>query len=499
MFALFWCVLGVFGGSRLLRDPGTFWHILTGERILSVGFPHSDWLTFTYQGRPWIAQQWLGELVMAVTYRWGGWDGLVVLTSGVMAAVVAWIFRRLAGAGLELRWALLAAALTLLGASHHLVVRPHIASIAFFACEFGLLVDFEEGRRPASHLALLVPLFLVWANVHGAVVGGLATFGLATALWIGLHLAGSGGPISDRREALIAAALLVASLGSVLVNPYGRELPRAWASILRSPELPRYIVEHASVLRTGTWQLLALGAGYLIVLAGARRWAKASSLLTCIWLVLACQRVRHAPFFAVSAGLSLAVIVPDSGVRRWLAAHGIELMGQRSAAVTRTSWRAWAAAMVAVLALVCGWHQLTGGRRAFTKMDARWWPVRLIPPLRQAAQEEGVGAPVLNDMRLGGFVEFYAPSLRVFVDDRWELFGDRFMVNHLRPAPSWVDSLEHGDAIRLAIAERGGALERHLSSDPTWRLIATSEAGTLYRRTLAEEPAVIQGGARRTP
>ena len=47
-FAILFFVLLAGGRSNFLRDPGTFWHITTGERILTDGFIRTDPYTFTF-------------------------------------------------------------------------------------------------------------------------------------------------------------------------------------------------------------------------------------------------------------------------------------------------------------------------------------------------------------------------------------------------------------------------------------------------------------------
>ena len=38
LFFGLWLVLMVGGQSRFFRDPGTFWHVAVGERIIEYGF-----------------------------------------------------------------------------------------------------------------------------------------------------------------------------------------------------------------------------------------------------------------------------------------------------------------------------------------------------------------------------------------------------------------------------------------------------------------------------
>ncbi|HUR53948.1 MAG TPA: hypothetical protein VMZ71_07445, partial [Gemmataceae bacterium] len=73
-FVAFWVLLLVAGRSSFFRDPGTFWHTTTGEKILNEGFLRADPYTFTFAGQWWVPYQWLGEVGMALAHRVGGFD-----------------------------------------------------------------------------------------------------------------------------------------------------------------------------------------------------------------------------------------------------------------------------------------------------------------------------------------------------------------------------------------------------------------------------------------
>src|SRR5947209_3385781 len=58
IFLGLWLALLIGGQSRLFRDPGTFWHTVVGERILSSGeLVYRDPFSCTFGGEPWIPHQ----------------------------------------------------------------------------------------------------------------------------------------------------------------------------------------------------------------------------------------------------------------------------------------------------------------------------------------------------------------------------------------------------------------------------------------------------------
>ncbi len=73
--------------------------------------------------------------------------------------------------------------------------------------------------------------------------------------------------------------------------------------------------------------------------------------------------------------------------------------------------------------------QMAGARvpvlgRGWAVLDRRCWPVNLLPELRAYEREHPSGTPIFNEMLFGGFLIYYTPGLRVFIDDRCELYGD---------------------------------------------------------------------------
>jgi hypothetical protein len=490
VFVAAWAALAFGGRARLLRDPGTFWHVLTGDCIFAHGFPRSDWLTFTFAGRSWIAHQWLGECLMSALHRLGGLDALLVAASAALAFMLAWLFARLVARGTASLYAGAVIGVTALASSLHFHVRPHLLSMFAFAWAMARLADVERGFRPLSSLWPLPLLFLVWVNSHGAVVGGLATLALVVGAWVIAWLAHRLSPIRGSPDVAALAAVVVASLATVPLTPYGLDTARTWFSILASPALPRLIVEHASLVRTHGWQVLVLAGLYAAALAGAPRGAwRVTSLVPLVWLALTFDRVRQAPFFAIAATIALEDLLPRT---RWVDAltrRGVHVRGQEARLPgSRLALAAAGASFVALTAVSIHYRHHPDRSPIVARLDPEYWPVALVPALRAAQRQLPPKAPVLNDMLFGAFIEYEAPHLRVFVDDRWELFGDRFMLDYVEADRAWLDAWVVRSGVKLALAAKGSRLDEYLHGTPGWRCVATSTPATLYRRELATPP-----------
>src|SRR4051794_21800332 len=92
IFLGIWLGLMIAVRSRFFLDPGSLWHLVVGERILSQGeLIHTDPFSGPFAGRPWIAQWWLGECVLALLYRVGGLDTILLATVTALACLYAWL------------------------------------------------------------------------------------------------------------------------------------------------------------------------------------------------------------------------------------------------------------------------------------------------------------------------------------------------------------------------------------------------------------------------
>jgi hypothetical protein len=487
-FLLIWGFLMAYGSQKLFRDPGTFWHLAVGQHILATHhFMSTDIFSFTFQGQPWVAHQWLMECLMARLNAAAGLDGLLILTATSLAMLYTWLLRRLLNGGLHPLLAALVLGMALAASSHHFHARPHVISIICFALTYAWLVDFEARRVDLKGMLWLLPLFLLWSNSHGAVLGGLATFFLAICGWGAARLLRQESPLDNWKEAALLAALFLGCALTALVNPYGWELPRTWLAIMRSPAVSGLIQEHASAFRTGDWTVVMFGVIYLAALAGTK-WPRVTWLLPVVWFGLALSRVRHGPLFAAAALLALAEMFPEIRWARWLAARGSVCLGLQPVEPEGrrlTATNLLIPALAVATAILVSQIGLPGGRppgQRLVRLDPKHWPVELLPELKAYEKSHPPGTPIFNDFRMGGFLIYYTPGLRVFVDDRCELYGDDFLFPLLEGDPERIEDWAKRYGFEMALTQAGSNFDRYLRRARGWRLVREAAAGSLYQR-----------------
>jgi hypothetical protein len=480
-FAALWVLLLLGGRSSFFRDPGTFWHVTTGDKILADGFLRADPYTFTFAGTWWVPYQWLGEVAMALAHRAGGFDLLLLGACTTLAGTFAVLSARLHGTGLNPVVAGVVLLVGLAAAASHFHVRPHLATIAGMAGTVILLVEIDAGRVAVRRLVWLVPAFVVWANVHGGVLAGMGTVGLTVAGWLALGLI-SRGPLRSRADVAWACAAVAGCGLSALVNPYGLDLLRTWHVIMGEPALKAIVQEHSALDPAApyAWPVFALAALYVGVLAGVPRGElRVSWFLPAVWFVLALDRVRHAPLFAVAALVVIAAAWPCTRWAAWLAEHRPDVYRPRggSGGFWRNVWLP-AGLVVATALLPVRWAQL----------DPTHWPVELLPELK-AHEPQSPADPyrLFNGYIDGGFVIYHAPGYKVFVDDRCEVFGGDWLLAFVRAeSEGTADAVAAWEArygrLDFALVRAGTGFEAYFRAAPGWQLVKRTDVASFYRR-----------------
>jgi hypothetical protein len=505
IFLVLWLVLLVGGRTRFFRDPGTFWHTVVGEQMLSTGaLIYHDTFSFTFAGQPWSPHQWLGECLMALVHRLGQLDALLLVTATILACLYTWLAGRFLRGGLHWSLAALATALALGVSSSHFHIRPHIGTIVLTGTTLAFLMDFEAGRIGLRRLFWLVPIYVLWSNIHGGMLGGLGTMAIVLAGWGIARAVSLESPLTNFRQLLSLGALAVACALTMFVNPYGVRLPQIWREIMDSPILPQIIQEHAPLNLTrpdGIMVVLFFGL-YLAVLAGVPpRRVRVTWLVPVIWFYLACTRVRHAPLFAITAGLAMADAFPHSHWAARLVRAGSDLFQMPKAPdQAPVRWVGGWAVVPTTLVLIALFLQaarieapLVG--RGWARLEPAYWPVDVLPFLQACQNQSGPPTPIFNEYLFGRFLIYQTPRVRVFVDDRCELYGGEWLRDYvLAEHQNTAEHLHHWEKaytpFAYALTQTGSGYDRYFEASPDWTPVKQTAAASLYRRVAPDRRAM---------
>jgi len=384
---------------QVFNDPDTYWHVATGRWILDHGrVPHVDVFSYTRAGAPWVAHEWLSDVLMALAWRAGGWSGLVVLFA-TAAGAAAWLLVRRLSLALGGVTLLLVSVLAIACMMPSLLARPQLLMLPVLLLWVGeLMAAREQHRAPRLAAALLMTL---WANLHGSFVFG---FLLAGAFGLDALVEEKGRRWSTIRDwGLFAVAILAAAL----LTPHGINGLIYPFQIMGMSILP-YIIEWrgADFSQPTTFEAAILVTLFVCLSRGVRM--RIVPLLLLLGLLhMSLQHVRHQLVLVMVAPLILAEPLAQA-------------LGQRGA---RASLRPLVVTSTAVLAAILFAVRLA---LPIARTDGPVSPITALAhvPSELAAQ------PVFNDYNFGGYLIF--KGVRPFIDGRSDMYGDAFSSDYFR-------------------------------------------------------------------
>jgi hypothetical protein len=394
--------------SPLLSDPDTHWHVTVGNWILAHGrVPDIDSYSFTFQGQPWIAKEWLSQVLLAGAYDIGGWGGVVVLGAAGFAVSFTILLRLL------LRYikplpALMFAGAAVVFMAPHFLARPHALAFPFMLWWVAGLVRAVEERRAPQPILLLAMLF--WANLHGGFTLGLMLGGA-----FGLEALLGARDAAERKATFMAwtkfgvAAVLVAC-----ITPYGPESILVTLRIFGLGDALSLIVEWRSPdFQKQPLQELVLLVGAYLVLSRGFKLPLMRLLIVVGLLHLYLRYARNAELLATLVPLAIAPIM----ARQWpMLAADAEPRGWFAAMARPAGWAASATGLALAAILALGIARFGG-----VTIPESSTPAAAVDYARKA----GLTGHVLNHYGYGGYL--ISAGIPTFIDGRGELYGGDFI------------------------------------------------------------------------
>jgi tetratricopeptide (TPR) repeat protein len=463
-----------------IHNGNFFWHLRNGEDILDTGSIRTqDPFTWTFCGETWLQQEWVSEVLFAISWRTLDETGPVILkTLLIMAAVLLLAMAAMRrGAGIP---AVVVSGLLWFALSHgRWIVRPHIVSILMFSLYLYLLARGTGGVLPS--LAVFIPLQVIWTNAHAGFVMGWFLLGVPVLEGI---VCGNRRKVLGR-SAVLGGAVLSAGLhpngfGSVtyltdfLSRPLFRETIREWWSPFHPLYQPGHRISTTAVL------LVALLAVTWIIVARRRKSIGTSRILALGALSAASLlSSRNIDFLALAA---VAWVSP--------------LLGR-----VRPVIPAMMLSAAAALPFVIGVPREFGPpREPGLGVDWSIYPRELASFLED--NPELLSARIFNTNEISGYLEYrFGERLPLYMDGRCHLYTERFYAGYLllayaRPEDaSTVMGILDSGGIDLALfnwPEPGESSAYILSASPAWRPVYWDSITVVYGRGTFLDEAGLQ-------
>jgi hypothetical protein len=377
----------------------SWWQLRAGRDMwLSRSVLLTDLYSHTAYGSFWPNHEWLAEVAFYGMFKAGGLPLLTLFAAALIVGgwVLSWQLAR-GPARERVIWV----GLALIASSSWWQPRPHAFSLLFITTTVTLLAT----RR----LWWLPLVFVVWANCHGGVLLGFVLLGAGLGAQVLLS------PNTWRQAVLVFLACIAAATATPLGLSFWTEIPKSLARIRLYPfDEWRRPTLTAPRLLPFWFMAVAFCYGLFRVRHRLRRVpVDDATLYACAVAVLpmAIASIRNVGPFLMIAAPALTSLLP---IRRHPQAAVQQERSLLNAAVMTVAILA-AAGMLA-------W--------AYTNRipGLRWTP---IPPGALAALEECPGN-LYNRYDQGGYLLWFAPDRKVFVDGRQDPFPPELILEHIR-------------------------------------------------------------------
>jgi hypothetical protein len=489
-----------FGFLLKLRLVDFWWHLKVGEIIVNTrAIPRADAFSFTANGQLFILQNWLAEIIYYAVYRAGGLPLLVAFNASLLVAALLPVYRMCREATDHLRLSVVVAIMPAVLLLYFGSVRTQVFSFVFFSAYYWILSSFRKRRR---NLLWALPLMMVlWVNLHGAFVLGLALMGLfagCEALRRFVY-----GPRPDTLSAgelsRLTMALAVTLLATFL-NPetykvfgYVRAVAtnRASQAFVLEWQPPRINEMEGVLLFYGPFFITLL-----ILLLAKRKPDLIEMALFLGFAVFGLMAVRNGVWYALIAapivtryGPSLDFSGPAAALRRFRLFDALALwLDHRKAVVSPIRYRLnrqIAVLMLTITVLVSPWVYPHLGNPAFGNT---LWEVSTPVGAMGYIQEQGLQGHIFHPQIYGDYLIWRLwPQQRSFIDGRVHLF-DESVVRDYRLAfhdSHWEERLAKYDIKYLLLSKEEE--ENHLMTDAArgsanWRVLYEDDRAVLFER-----------------
>lgn len=171
-----------------LFDSDFWWHISTGRYILETGLiPDKD--PFSYptnleenknllpERENFILKQyWLAQILFYLIYNYTGAKGIIILRASILTMTLLLILWRLKKWNVSFYISFIYIFLVYIDTLRSVGERPVLFTILFTPLTFIILEELKEGK--VKRLFFLLPLMLIWSNLHGGFIIGNIIIGV---------------------------------------------------------------------------------------------------------------------------------------------------------------------------------------------------------------------------------------------------------------------------------------------------------------------------------
>jgi hypothetical protein len=460
--------LSALGGSEV-------WvHLRTGIWILENHAIPRTGLFSQYSNLAWNDSSWGFDLLLGAGYKLLGLRAIPILLMLLKAGVAVVTFL-LAYSGRRDFWK----AIVLSALSQYVISGlqplPYVLSVLFFAVELQLLLN-SLGSGSVRRLYWLIPIFVLWANLHIQFVAGLAllaVFLIGSLVEHGLRVLNVRwlSPRIVPLPLIQVSATAVVCVLATFATPYGfRLLPDFLKSQYSDVAFVHFSGMASMSFRRPQDYVLML----LVMMAFLARGRRRSLELFELLVLLGCTALA----FRIQRDAWLAVLAAIAVLSRMSFSERHESEPQRMT-VRTWEWGAVAAAAAIVLAIAA---VRLPGRDALMDRIGQNFPVRACDYI----VSNKLPAPLFNEYSWGSFLTWYLPEYPVAVDSRVDLYGSDVLAKYF-DVVGGKERLDSDPMVARAgtfLLERNSAMAKALRNLPAlssqYRLVYSDEMANVF-------------------
>lgn len=477
-------------------DTDIFWALKSGEWIISnLSIPVTDPFSYTFTDKEWIDFTWGFQVIAYLFYTYlGGWLGLFILQFGLLLATFFILYRLFMLVSDGRGWLAVALLYLVFAATYsRFLIRPHIFAFFFIAIYFYFLV-LSEKQGKVKWLLLLLPLQVLWGNIHSSSILGIFIVGsFAICAFVEEIRGGIGRASSSGFKRIFVVSLLVVAVS--FINPYG------WKLVLfpfvhqggQNSDALRYIMEWQPFplptllhffpfpLFNIAFKVLLFGSLAAIVLNRKNLKIRYFILLIPI-LYMSLKHVRWLSVFAIFAAPVLAM----------------NLTSYMRATVRRSAFLEWVGGGIIIVVTVIFMISFFAGDYK-GKFGLGLLSGHFAEGTAAFVKNEGVKGQFFNEYDHGGYLLFN--DIRVSLDSRTPTVYSPYFYwtwRRAREKQSYWDTFTAAHAMDAAIVMSGTKPCERLWKDKDWQAVIFDDVSVLFLKDVASNKDIISRWALRS-
>lgn len=491
----------------LFQDASIGWHLEAGKFIFeNKAIPYTDLFSYTFPDKPWVAYEWLFDVLAYILNLVGGYNLLAVCISGLIAFILTKMYDQARANGGSLFIATTVSLVGIIASAVHWLARPHIFTFLGVLVFVTYLEHFERDKISKKKLITILALTMIlWVNSHPAFLLGIALTGVyfgLNLLQLILHWGKEKATQLKAKTSNFFLALVCVSFATLL-NPYGFGLHAYIFQYLGGSTVLKNTDEFLSPVFHGNIHALCLEILFAFLVVGlsvSKRKLSAPYLFIVITFIhLSLSAVRNIPLFTLIVVPAIGFLFAKTTIEErtrpleqaWPFLSGLiekfakpfaEFDIQEKLSKMRILSICYFLTMV-ITALMGG--SLFGIINLNSGFSPTQIPTKTLEYIKtnKLAYDKG-----FNFDNWGGIIRFKLDQ-RVFIDDRADFYGEKFYIqygNIIQAKPGWEKLLDKNN-IEWILMPSNTMLVQALKDKPGWQLKAKDEAASLYVRNNSRE------------